>query len=700
MSSLFFFFFSFFYSVFLLGQDTQVRAPNTQKKPVPYSGRYSNPNGPQAKKITTAQELQAMVKSCEAEAKQNSQGQKGQSGVEAYQNAFNKCLDKGMLKLNPEVTKKILNSATNDDRPQSDDLYYESTPLYEGLENYLTRRFSESVRGIKEGANKENPHQEQQGKFVDHNLYYELYRTQLAKNVMSTITSYCIYANSNNNFLISSDFETRKKQREENLLKLGEVGKGGQNAAYEQFTVCLNVLSHICAKTSVGNVNFGNIMTSSDDYAQAMACSVSHQLRELKNKQIQAEAIEIRVKQLSEQKSVGVNLGDQIGAGKLFKGQYEYGQGQNDKTELSVNELTSLTSNEFVKDAGMEEKNRLLAKQFEEQCLKGNGPQCQKLLNSNPELQAFYNQRKEWDTKTRTREQQLRGMKEQDLAKFLRSEMGALDPDNPALKDPKMMARQKKIDADIKKILQDAQKKPGGIEQLKRDIAARYRLERDKVIANIQEKMQMFNVSGGSMPLAGQQNGQKKQDENKKTDLTSTRQRALEKLKDQVNEVRDILALSNILTGLLELKNPNAGQRGGQNDDQKKKEASKSLTDPTMAWRELKNSALDPSKNPFLARPLPNYTSSINGESFKKIMGGAQKSLKPPTSGGGGKGKVSQITIQAEDINSILSTSESLTEVQSDNEALGELKKKKEETPKQENPKDSSQDPPTATTAN
>ncbi|MDH5580350.1 MAG: hypothetical protein OEY33_00445, partial [Bdellovibrionales bacterium] len=112
----------------------------------------------------------------------------------------------------------------------------ESDQALKNLEDFFTKKLEKSLYGdVKKGV----------PGLVDHKVFHDLYEKQVGKNIISGISSYCIEASRSRAYILFKDENTNLKIKKENLNNLSQY-KEKINQAYEDWSVCMNVLQYIC----------------------------------------------------------------------------------------------------------------------------------------------------------------------------------------------------------------------------------------------------------------------------------------------------------------------------------------------------------------------------------------------------------------------------------------------------------------------
>ncbi len=293
------------------------------------------------------------------------------------------------------------------------------TPEIRKLEEFLSKRLDEALWG-KEG--------DKSVKNVDHMVFYKLYESQLGKNLLTAVSSYCIEADTE--FFIIENEDQAKENRKKNLVALKE-GKSAGN----KWGTCLKKIPEICE--------------TDKDYSKNRACEVVSYM-----KTVRANLLLITdVKQKAE---------DALSASSAFKikdpvRSYS-GTSQND--ELGIDSLTSITSSE-IENSGMEQEAQKRAEKFRKDCI--GGGDCSKHLKDEKESEKIRELYAEEALRAKVLEEKLKTMSDEEVKAYLKEEGKT----------------------DLVEGL-DASK----ISAIKEEISKKYQAEREAILAKMSENLQ------------------------------------------------------------------------------------------------------------------------------------------------------------------------------------------------------------------
>jgi hypothetical protein len=359
------------------------------------------------------------------------------------------------------------------------------------FEKYLYEQLQKALYGEikKDAVNK-------RVKVVDQYVFLQLFQGQLSKNVLATVSSYCIEADEEN--LISDDKVKREQQRENNIKGLSNfVTKNGKTLpeAHRKWVSCFKSLQPICENTNVQGVyDYSTLSNTNKDHQYSIyrACLVTGQLKRLRQALIQLMPIDEAFKK---QKLHGFN---DTG--------YEIYRGGKGKDEKSVDELTTITSGDI--NRGFAKKQSEAATEFEKECTNGenNKDICKKYfitddakkdINSAIVADALHAEKMQKDINNIS--------SSDDLKAFLKSE--------------------KRSKKQIERKIATEQ----SIEQTKKSIQVQYEREKENLIKYFAKRI------------------------NAKTDNAANRVTILEELKNRTKDYARLIHYNNIVAGYLDI---------------------------------------------------------------------------------------------------------------------------------------------------
>lgn len=214
------------------------------------------------------------------------------------------------------------------------------TPEFLALVKHLTDRLNEAMYG-KDPKSK---------KIANHGAYYELYKNQLSKNVVLTLSSFCLEAEKkSSSFLIYSDETKRKTTRESNLKDLGNVVNSVSSAA-NTWLRCIAKVSDLCTG-SLSHISD----TDDKDYTKKRACLVTNSLKQQKLALKTTNEIQNALKKQLRKKSISAS-------------------------NIKYDDMTSLTSGEL--DKTYNKKSEEVQTELENCRQSPDDPKCKELIEA------------------------------------------------------------------------------------------------------------------------------------------------------------------------------------------------------------------------------------------------------------------------------------------------------------------------------
>lgn len=432
---------------------------------------------------------------------------------------------------NPEQQQQVVDKYFNNDNTST---HYDSLdrktiskgedPAIRKLEDYMEKKLEEALYGDIQ-ANKK------QTAVADHAVFYRLYKSQISKNIITSISSYCIEAGSVNGLpIISSDESTRASQRKTNIEQLKDFSpneKGDTvSDAYSQWGLCLTNLTAVCTlKPGTDEDREDRV------YSKNRACVLTNYLKQLRQSLIAADAIDKQVKE-NDNESSGFALSNV----RIYRGEGD------DKT-ASINDLTSLSSNEFVNKSGY---SKALSGQQEKikQCIESKDmEQCKEFLSDASKKAELENALAEYDLQKRLIKSKVEKMDEDQLRDYLKEEG--------------------RTEQEIQRLLASDE----SIDSLKMEINRNYDAERQAIVDKMKEKIESRTVASDSKGF--------------ETEVTKLEQIQKE-LAQQGDDYKQLIHYNNIVSGFLSVADSSDKIVG---------------TNVQSIQRELSDSAFDQSKD-------------------------------------------------------------------------------------------------------
>lgn len=447
---------------------------------------------------------------------------------------------------------------------------------------------------------------------VNHKIFYDLYETQISKNIIESISSYCLDAGSN---LVIKE-ENIKTQREENLKLLknfhppqgpsAQNNKGGssskedklkgeqglENDALTHFTHCTVALQHICHETQdkkSPSINFATPPCSDEkdavcrkkdwEYSKLRACEVVNYIKAGRQNLLALAQVRSDLEKSGDGKDVQFQMNNV----NVNEGQIE---------DRRVEDMTTLTSKELVDSSGYKTANEQAKKKLEEKCQgTTDDPECKKYLLTDKETKNMKEAKAEYEIRSLAIGDRVNKLKdnEDELKKYLKE--------------------QGYNDAEIKEQLTDK-------EAITKSIERHYSKEKEKIIESL--KKRFGKADSGPEKVAEDQN---KIDKIKK------------EIGDKPEKMAQLAHFNNIVFGLLSFEE--TGAKG------KKKQK----TNTQSLYKEIENSYFDPKKS---GGKAPASASSLGADHIQAIKEkGEESGLKKTSNSDSNNTKLTTETINS-----------------------------------------------------
>ncbi|MDC0254461.1 hypothetical protein OAK75_06140 [Bacteriovoracales bacterium] len=249
----------------------------------------------------------------------------------------------------------------------------------QALGNFLSEKLKRQfLKGLTEKDSKKDI-------LIDHTSFNKLYKTRISKNIISSISNYCLNATTVGFVQYDPDIEKNqeliKKLKEENLKKLNKFDKDGKkdvNAAFGHWNKCVVQIKNICRQKKVYDPEgtdfkkelkkwYGERDNDQNDhdfeYTSDTACLVNSTIKGLRRILLKVKNIE---KDYKNEGKKGIEFKDS-GVKVVSAG--------------DVDEMTSLTSKE-LEDSGFKEKSDEMVKDLKEKCfIQKSTEACKKYVN-------------------------------------------------------------------------------------------------------------------------------------------------------------------------------------------------------------------------------------------------------------------------------------------------------------------------------
>lgn len=366
----------------------------------------------------------------------------------------------------------------------------------ENLENFLYEKLSAVLF---EEVSKDNKNFIKE-KVVGQEIFYDLFKTQVGKNIISAFSSVCLEANyvykTNaqgekvvDGFTLSESASERKKAREANMKDVATFSPQSK----EQYMSCIHFVPRYCSctiddKTKKCNDN------QSDQYTKMRACEVTNFIKTAKQNLIAIDKIKEGYDKLDLVASSDPTYNSGSEKGK------------------TIDDLTTMTSGEFVKETKFHEGNIEDKKTLEECVTNKELSNCESFLQEQDE---------NFLAEQVIRNKALTEKLKEDLA------------DDTNLE--KYLKDQGYSDEKIKTMME------GDIEKLKAEIAGRYEIQKNQVIESLSKKLQE-TTNPDATP------------EEIETEKTNRLVKIGDELTNKAESYAQLIHYSNVVAGYLEIK--------------------------------------------------------------------------------------------------------------------------------------------------
>jgi hypothetical protein len=331
-------------------------------------GRIHNVEGDKLQQVLAIPEVNGFYEECKTEIEQNpSQGPIDEC-------LWNKVNAPGNEKLVKQVESSLAKTKTEEevdkkyDSLQLIEIETQKSPALQELQKHFQAQLEKALYDP-QGSGKDRKHN-----YVNHKVFNNLFRSQLGKNIILAITSYCIEADADH--IVSENESDRIQNKTDNLTSLNTSTKGqGKNDAYETWRSCIRYIDPVCHDGSDLYERDANgkkipkpapqqgfkIKASINDYSQRRACEVVQYLK----------AARLNLKAL-DKIDEGYNELDKRGNGLRMVTDIKHYEGK--KEGASIDELTTISSNELKSDLKYGDAKKAELAELEK-CIVGNKDQ-------------------------------------------------------------------------------------------------------------------------------------------------------------------------------------------------------------------------------------------------------------------------------------------------------------------------------------
>jgi len=315
-------------------------------------------------------------------------------------------------------------------------------PEYEGLEILrIKKKVDPAIKKLGEfyfkrlNENLYGTHEEGKKLYVSHSAFFEIYKSQVSKNLIESLSSYCIEAEKGKAFIISNDKEKRSDIRKKNIRRLQEIEGKDQDAVsvgYKDWEICMQAIQNICYQTEYAHkkakltINYTTHLTLDKkykvnpkdyDYSRRRACSIVDYLKVARQTILKITEIQRLINYVDgdpeKGKKAPVNWFKNLAGKEDFK-----------STGKTYDDLTSLTSGEIARSGFIEEDKKIRDK-LEKDCLENSNIKvCEEFLSE--DIDENYKLAAEYAFKVEAMMEKIEQMEPEELKKYL-TEQGYSD---------------------------------------------------------------------------------------------------------------------------------------------------------------------------------------------------------------------------------------------------------------------------------
>jgi len=439
---------------------------------------------------------------------------------------------------NAELQKKVLESVekTADGKEVNSIRYQQNVktqkkanPGMQALQEYYKKKLDEALYGDKNPENYKDKLIKSE-RTVDQRIFFELHQSQLGKNLVAAVSSYCIDAHLSGELpFIHSDESKRKAHRLNNMQSLQDV-QGDKIGASKNWSICLANIQHMCHRPSEiaeldkdGNKT-NNVVRKFSKASQQNSCEASSSLAGTNPNKKEAncdkvlETTQIRACEVtqyiteSRQNLIAIEKTlenyDKLAVTTRNPANVKIYSGS--ESGHTVDDVTSITSKEVL-DSGYAQANKDLSEEMKKCTEQNDEEACKQYLNQNKE--EAYGILAEVKLKQEAVAQKLRDIDEKDTEKIkeLLLEEGYSEED--ALK----MA---------------------SIDGIKDQINERYEAKKNAIINRMSDEIKKTTVSGQDFDMAA--------DQGKVVELKN-------EIESKSREFAELVHFNNIVSGYLNI---------------------------------------------------------------------------------------------------------------------------------------------------
>lgn len=472
-------------------------------------------------------------------------------------------------------------------------------PAIKKLHDYMYNKLQEAIYGE---INNELKNSNGPIKVVDHTIFYDIFKNQIGKNIITSISSYCLDADYKNGFLILED--EIDATRSYNMKSLSVI-TGNQSIAFTHWSDCFINIQHICHGTdrlknkkpdgrdSYDYKNCSSLFNTLNpnkktlecgpaasgtailEYSKRRACEVTRYIKGARTNMLNILSITDKIKEHDKKDRTRLTANTQQLTNNGYQVYNRQGTGNND----NINDLTTLSSNEFINESGYGKEINAMKKRAQECAENISNEDCSKYLYDKEQTKKLTQSLNEFSLKSSLIQRKIGSLKtKEELTSYLSKE-----------------GRKKE---EIKQILKRHHNDIGSIVDT---IQNNYQKEKDKLIESLK-----IRIEDKSIYSIGDSNNT-----TNTTDLNNAKKEKIKKISEELNtrsqQYQELIHFNNIVSGFLSTGNPNDPN-------------SNKTPNTASIVKEMKDSAYDPqNRNPTSINNSSNTNNNYNSSNFKTL---------------------------------------------------------------------------------
>jgi hypothetical protein len=402
---------------------------------------------------------------------------------------------------------------------QADGVTLQTSKNYDVIKKYMEQRLQNTLYGEDKTTYDFKSHGPDKRKVatVDHEVFYEIYKTQLSKSFLLDVGAYCSetyhIASKPGSQASSTDYNGTKKNEESYQNNLYGTDKTGFQSLGTEYNNCLNSLSCQCYGPNVGKSCDGKTHISNPD-VKNKSCNLISRLRQMK--------LQVQNLDKSQAEFASLSSKDHIKANNV-----QYDKMAQDKT---IDDLTTFTSGDYDKALGKDGSTGTGLVTKKEQDLLD---ECKTALSTGTDFDEKKCKNVNSVDKSKVAEV---NFQEKLKNEILEAELAAAKENNQVDKDrlKAFLEKQQLTEAEINKKLN------GDLDILHKELSDKLKAERESIIAEINNKIKKESV------VTDKSSGSTKVDS-----LTDTTQ-VFGRAETQEDRTRRLLHYTNVVSAYIE----------------------------------------------------------------------------------------------------------------------------------------------------